>query len=139
MKIRHNHSVQPKSDLLPLMDCMFILLIYFIFSMMMMIVNVAMPLSLPKLEQNNTFKDVYSIQINNDSTIFWNKSGKSISLNSLKIEIQNIIELGHLPAVFISVEKDTPYDTFISVLDLTRWLNLKSVTIDTGMTEKQLN
>ena len=139
MKISHNHSMQTKSDLLPLMDCMFILLIYFIFSMMMMIVNVAMPLSLPKSELNNSFKDVYSIQINNDSTIIWNKSGQSISINGLKNEIQDMIDQGHLPSVFISVENDTPYHTFINVLDLTRWLDLKSITIDTGLTEEPMN
>ena len=139
MKISHNHSLQTKSDLLPLMDCMFILLIYFIFSMMMMIVNVAMPLSLPKSELNNSFKDVYSIQINNDSTIIWNKSGQSISINVLKNEIQDMIDQGHLPSVFISVENDTPYHTFINVLDLTRWLDLKSITIDTGLTEEPMN
>ena len=139
MKIKHKYSLQAKSDLLPLMDCMFILLIYFIFSMMMMIVNVAMPVSLPKLESSNSFKEVYSIQIKNDSSIVWNKSGESISINDLKTEIESIIEFGHLPSVFISVEKDTPYHAFISVLDLTRWLNLKNITIDTGLTEEVMN
>ena len=63
MKITKKVKPNDPPDLLPLMDCMFILLIYFIFSMMMMIINVNIPLSIPKQELEDSNQVIYAIEI----------------------------------------------------------------------------
>ena len=80
MKLKSRQKSKTTSDLLPLMDCMFILLIYFIFSMMMMIINVNIPLLLPKLELEDNNSIVYAIEITEDSRIYWNKVNVPISI-----------------------------------------------------------
>lgn len=135
MKLPKPFKQQPPPDLLPLMDCMFILLIYFIFSMMMMIVNVNIPMSLPKQELEDLSQALYMIEIKNDGSILWNKDTISISYEQLELNIESLIDGGHIPAVFVTTQKDVEYGMFISILDLLRELNITKITLDTGLQE----
>ena len=135
MKINKKNNLNSSPDMLPLMDCMFILLIYFIFSMMMMIINVNIPMSLPKQELEDNDKVIYAIEIKDNDQYYWNKQTILIDYNLLKSNINNVINSGFIPPVFITTDKDVAYSSFIKVLDLLRELNISNIVLDTGLSE----
>ena len=135
MKITKKVKPNAPPDLLPLMDCMFILLIYFIFSMMMMIINVNIPLSIPKQELEDSNQVIYAIEIKKNGSYIWNKEDTPVGFDVLYTNIENLIESGYVPSIFITTDKNVEYGSFINILDMLRELEIKKITLDTGLDE----
>ena len=49
--------------------------------------------------------------------------------------IETLIESGYVPSIFITTEKNVEYGSFINILDMLRELEIKKITLDTGLDE----
>ena len=49
--------------------------------------------------------------------------------------IENLIESGYVPSIFITTDKNVEYGSFINILDMLRELEIKKITLDTGLDE----
>ena len=138
MKFARQQLKQSKQNILPLMDCMFILLIYFIFTMMMMVMAETLPIKLPKLDKTPDDKlTYYSVIVQPQGKILWNKSTTPISIDQLKFEIQKLLEKGYTPKVFLETAYSTDFGYFVDVLDLLRELNILQISIETDIDKKK--
>ena len=138
MKFTGQHVKKAKQDILPLMDCMFILLIYFIFTMMMLVMAETLPMKLPKLDKTPDDKiTYYSVVVQPQGQVLWNKSTTPISMDQLKLEIQKLLEKDYTPKVFLETADGTDFGYFVDVLDLLRELNILQISIETDVEKRE--
>ena len=130
MKIRKKIK-KAESNTLPLMDCMFILLIYFIFSMLSMTIHAGLTIKLPENTQEEILSTkVQSIHLQENETILYNK--KPITLSNLRTELWNK-QLEKEVEVYITSEKKASYQNLIAILDLLRDLSITKIAIETDI------
>ena len=130
MKIRKKIK-KAESNTLPLMDCMFILLIYFIFSMLSMTIHAGLTIKLPENTQEEILSTkVQSIHLQENEIILYNK--KPITLSNLRTELWNK-QLEKEVEVYITSEKKASYQNLIAILDLLRDLSITKIAIETDI------
>ena len=132
-KRRYTEVKSPKSDILPLMDCMFILLIYFVFSMIDMSEHPGIKVDMPAAKTVQNITDPFnSIGINTKGQIFLNK--REITLESLEEELE-IVKLNDMSKkgkrLFVTADRKVNSHVVFKVLEKLRQLNLRSVFIET--------
>lgn len=128
-----------KQDILPLMDCMFILLIYFIFTMMMLVVTETIPMKLPKLDEKEDNKlTYYSVVITKENKVLWNKGTVPISMAGLRGELEALLAKDYVPRVFVEANKEAEFGSMIDVLDILRDLQILQVSIETDVKDEAL-
>lgn len=132
MKIKFNHFENTSGDLLPLMDCMFILLIYFIFSMLDMTSYPGIKVEPPEAYTSSKSTDPYNIINILETGIYLNK--KKITINDLEDELQ-LLDTEDLTLsgkkLYISAHKDTDTHIVFAVLEKLRVLGKKNIFIET--------
>lgn len=139
MKLSNNKMPKAKQDILPLMDCMFILLIYFIFTMMMLVVTETLPMKLPKLDDKEDNKlTYYSIVITKDNKILWNKSKNPVPMAQLRVELETLLAKDYVPRVFVEADKEAEFGSMIDVLDILRELKILQVSIETDVKDEAI-
>ena len=130
MKIK-NKTNKAKSDMLPLMDCMFILLIYFIFSMLSMVLHSGIPIKLPKLEDKTEISNkVYEIKISEKGILSLDK--QLITLPELKIKLKELRKITAKIPIYIASDKNAEFKHSIILLDLMRELKINDVSFETN-------
>lgn len=132
-KGRRGEIKSPKSDILPLMDCMFILLIYFVFSMIDMTEHPGIKVDMPAAKTAQSITDPFnSLGINSKGQIFLNK--RQITLDSLEEELE-IVKLDDVSKkgkrLFVTADRKANSHRVFKVLEKLRQLNLRSVFIET--------
>jgi biopolymer transport protein ExbD len=130
--MRINVPKRKRSDInmLPLMDSMFLLLVFFIYAMMSMVEQQGISMTLPKAATHFlTEREYYTISIDENSQLFFQKKPvtKIILYDTLK-EIQSQYQE---PAFIIHADTTTPHGAVVGVLDMLRELNIESVSFET--------
>ena len=137
MKIKTNHFEKTSGDLLPLMDCMFILLIYFIFSMLDMTSYPGIKIDPPETYTSSKSTDPYNVINILESGVYLNM--KKITINDLENELQ-LLEIEDLTfsgkKIYISASKDTDTHLVFAVLEKLRALGKKNIFIETKKKSK---
>lgn len=129
MKLK-TQSSDIQIDLLPLMDSMFLILVFFVYAMMTMVVHQGLPVDLPKASAALLNQDQYlSISVTKTGTYYLDKS--EISLDSLKAMLTSKKETGQLPRVYINADKKAEHAWIVAILDLLRELEIKKVSFET--------
>ena len=96
-----------------------------------------LPIKLPKLDKTPDDKlTYYSVIVQPQGKILWNKSTTPISIDQLKYEIQKLLEKGYTPKVFLETAHSTDFGYFVDVLDLLRELNILQISIETDIDKK---
>ena len=132
MKLKKRSEKSIKGDLLPLMDCMFILLIYFIFSMLDMTNYPGLKVDIPNANTAQKSTEAFNVITIKDSHIYLNK--EKVSLDQLEVRLQTLaIEdmtaTGKTLHVAAGKEEDT-HNVF-KVLEKLRIIGEKRVYIET--------
>lgn len=116
--------------MIPLIDCMFLLLVFFIYSMLSMTVHRGIQVNLPVSETGQIDRENYiSISITRDKRLFLNK--QEISLSSLLRHLEEEKEHNPDQPVFINADKAVHYQMIIDVLDKVRTAGLSRVSLET--------
>ena len=114
------------------MDCMFILLIYFIFSMLDMSSYPGIKVDPPETYTSSKSTDPYNIINILDSGIYLNK--KKITIDELGDELQ-LLDVDDLTfsgkKIYISASKETDTHLVFTVLEKLRVLGKKNIFIET--------
>jgi biopolymer transport protein ExbD len=112
--------------MLPLVDVIFLLLIFFIYSMVTMVSGNTLQIDLPKAcGNNNSGHGAIVLSIDGQSSVYINK--KPVSFESLPREFEReSLEKGGR-AVFIEGHKKSDLETTVKVISLLRSLGVKEV------------
>ncbi|HIP38870.1 MAG TPA: biopolymer transporter ExbD [Desulfocapsa sulfexigens] len=119
MKIKNRESKPARIEMLPLIDIVFLLLVFFIYAMLSMAVHRGMELDLPESTQAEISKETpLSISIQKGQTgpkIFLGK--QAVPISKLGEELSAANESPKAPQVLIFAERNLPYQQLYIVLD----------------------
>tara|TARA_B100000700_G_C14765809_1_gene724297 strand:- start:69 stop:488 length:420 start_codon:yes stop_codon:yes gene_type:complete len=130
MRIQAQTARRARVDMIPLMDSMFLLLVFFIYAMMSMVFHQGLPLKLPQAASAVMNQEAFvSISINEMGEYFWNKS--AVSQESLNTRLSELAKDTTAPRLFISAAAQTQHQAVIQLLDQIRLHGISKVSFET--------
>lgn len=134
MKLQRKLQRRGRIEMLPLIDIVFLLLVFFIYAMLSMVVHRGIPINLPKastapLDQS----DYLSLSIERGGAIYLDKM--RVTLVELPSQLrQRKEEQPHLK-VFVGGDRAVHYEKVIQVLDVVRQVGISRVALETKWKE----
>ena len=128
MKLRLERK-SARIELIPLVDIIFLLLVFFIYSMLSMAVYRGIPVMLPQAETiESTKEEAVFITVDKKGNVFVDKAitDRDELLGRLRREQAAFPE----KTAIISADGDAPYRAFVDVLDKVRLAGFKKVSIE---------
>jgi len=116
MKLNLYKTKNPRIEMLPLIDVVFLLLVFFIYAMLSMAVHRGLPVVLPDSSTAKIDKKlVLSVSIKSDGTIYIDKH--QVALEDLAETLKD--RAGHEtnPGVLLFADRDISYQKLFKILD----------------------
>ena len=125
---KHKHA---RLEMLPLMDVVFLILVFLIYAMTVMVVQMGMPVSLPTSKSNQPDQQItLAVTIQKDGALWVDKS--PVTLESLPNEIMRKSKdqgSDKEPTVQIFADALLPYQKLFNVLDVLKNAGLKKISL----------
>jgi len=116
MKIAFKAGKKPRIEMLPLIDIVFLLLVFFIYAMLSMAVHKALPVALPNSDTAKIHKQmVLSVTVDSEGVIHVDKD--PVPLQSLAVILKAKAGKTDKPGVLLFADKDLSYQDLFRVLD----------------------
>ena len=133
MKLKTGFEVKKaRIEMIPLIDIVFLLLVFFIYAMLSMVVHRGFKVDLPQATTAEIDKEDYvSITVDKDNRILLNK--EEVLIENLSEEVKTKIKKG--VKVFINGDKEADLGVVINVLDTLRRDEIKEVYFETEPVE----
>ena len=123
------HSKSARIELIPLIDIIFLLLVFFIYSMLSMVVYRGIPVQLPEADSvEKQTDDVLAITINADGGIFVDR--EKVSRMELISVLKELRAAAPDRGVIISGHGEVDYRVFVEVLDKVRIAGFNQVSME---------
>jgi biopolymer transport protein ExbD len=134
MKLKTGFEVKKaRIEMIPLIDIVFLLLVFFIYAMLSMVIHRGFKVDLPQATTAEIDrKDYLSITVDKDNRILLNK--EEILLENLSDEV--IAKAVKGTKIFINGDKEADLGVVINVLDTLRKDEIKEVYFETKPVEK---
>ncbi len=130
MRLKEQPMRRGRIEMIPLIDVVFLLLIFFIYAMLSMTIHKGIPVLLPKAKTSLIDKEEYlSISITRDHRIFLDE--REVSMEGLLQRLRERREGKPQVRVFISGDRRVPYEWVVRVLDTVRASGLRKVSLET--------
>jgi biopolymer transport protein ExbD len=129
MKINLNlRRKGPRIEMIPLIDIVFLLLVFFIYAMLSMVVHRGFKVDLPQATTAEIDKEDYvAITVDKDNRILLNK--EIVHIENLSEEVKRKLKKG--VKIFINGDKEADLGVVINVLDTLRRDEIKEVYFET--------
>jgi len=128
MKVDFQTSKKVRIEMLPLIDIVFLLLVFFIFAMLSMAVHRGLPILLPTSSSANIDKSlVFSVSIQSDGTLYVDK--EQIALNDLAAVLKRKTGANKDPGVLLFAERSLSYQSLFRVLDQIRMADIYRISL----------
>ena len=136
MKVNLNVERKARIEMLPLIDIVFLLLVFFIYAMLSMAVHHGLPVVLPNSSTAKIDKDlVLSVTVKEDGTIYVDKE---------QVGLQNLAEFLKIRAggqtqsgVLLFADHSLSYQKLIRVLDQIRIAGLNRISLQAEADKQQ--
>jgi biopolymer transport protein ExbD len=128
MKLNQIPTRKPRIEMLPFMDCVFLLLVYFVYSMLSMAVHRGVTLALPtsalaKIDQQL----VLSVSIKADGSVYLDK--EAIEPGALVDALAARAKDQPDPGVLLFADKDIAYQKLFQILDIIQKAGIERVSL----------
>jgi biopolymer transport protein ExbD len=128
MKVALPERRKSRIEMLPLIDIVFLLLVFFIYAMLSMAVHRGMPVILPTSSTVKIDKHlILSVTVRGDGSIFLDK--EPISLKDLKGALQEAARNRKETGVLLFADKAVPYQELFRVLDQIRMAGINRISL----------
>jgi biopolymer transport protein ExbD len=128
MKVNLQGVRKPRIEMLPLIDMVFLLLVFFIYGMLSMAIHRGLPVMLPVSSTAPVEKDlVLSVTVRSDGNIFLDK--KEVTLEELSSRLTERGGENKIFGVLLFADRDLPYQRLFRVLDQIRKAGLTRVSL----------
>ncbi|MDH3974647.1 MAG: biopolymer transporter ExbD [Deltaproteobacteria bacterium] len=126
---RKQRAVVPP-DITPLIDVVFLLLIFFMLSTTF-IINPGININLPKssAEEIKMEKQKVIVTISKDGEIY--VEDKKIDMNILRVILNDMVKTSKESTVIISADEDTSHGIVVSVMDMAKLSGVTRLAIET--------
>ena len=130
MRLRSGYEHRrARVEMIPLIDCIFLVFVFFIYGMLSMVVHRGISVALPAASTAQTDKrDYISITIAEDNTIYFDKQKVEAAVLPGRVKAA-MLEKGEAP-VFVSGDERADLGVAIEVLDLLRQSGIKEVSFE---------
>ncbi|MGD9134188.1 MAG: biopolymer transporter ExbD [Desulfobacterales bacterium] len=134
MKVDLPASKKARIEMLPLIDIVFLLLVFFIYAMLSMAVHRGLPVELPLSTTAEIDKKlILSVTIKADEAIYVDK--ERVALADLTQVLQNKAGKTREPGVLVFADRALPYQMIYNVLDKIRLAGLSRISLQADFEE----
>ncbi|MFH1383854.1 MAG: biopolymer transporter ExbD [Candidatus Omnitrophota bacterium] len=135
MKIRRRAIRKARVEMIPLIDSVFLILVFFIYAFLSMTVHRGLTVELPRAAVSIIDKKEYcAITVTKDDELFFNK--QPITLPLLRDALQERLLRDPEVRVYINGDKGARHGTVVSVLDAVKSAGIEKVSIETEEKDK---
>jgi len=128
MKVNLQTVKRARIEMLPLIDIVFLLLVFFIYAMLSMAVHRGLPVVLPTSSTAKIDKHlIVSVTIKTDGTIYLDK--EKMSLENLERALRQRAMRRKETGVLLFADRNLPYQTLFRVLDQIRIAGLNRISL----------
>ena len=128
MKVNIQTVKKARIEMLPLIDIVFLLLVFFIYAMLSMAVHRGLPVILPTSSTAKIDKHlILSVTIRADGTIYLDK--KRISLENLESALRQRTGDMKETGVLLFADRNLPYQKLFRVLDQIRMAGVSRISL----------
>ena len=121
---------KPRIEIIPMIDTMFFLLVFFMIATLAMTIQHGMPVSLPTAESStDTMAEHVSLTLTREGRLYYNK--EAITLQELEMRLANLRQSSSDPSLLINADEQVPHGRVIKVMDLIRLSGITSMGIAT--------
>jgi biopolymer transport protein ExbD len=134
MKVQLSAPKKARIEMLPLIDIVFLLLVFFIYAMLSMAVHRGLPVELPLSTTAEVDKKlILSVTVKADETIYVDKEW--IALADLTQVLQSKAAGTREPGVLVFADRVLPYQMIYNVLDKIRQAGLSRISLQADFKE----
>ena len=128
MKVNLNAVKKARIEILPLIDIVFLLLVFFIYAMLSMAVHRGLPVVLPTSSTAKIDKHlILSVTVREDGTIFLDK--EQILLQDLRDALETKAGEEEETGVLLFADRSVSYQALFQVLDQIRLAGLSKISL----------
>lgn len=121
---------KPRIEIIPMIDTMFFLLVFFMIATLAMTIQHGMPVSLPTAESStDKIAEHVSLTLTREGRLYYNK--EAITLQELEMRLANLRQSFSEPSLLINADEQVPHGRVIKVMDLIRLSGITSMGIAT--------
>jgi biopolymer transport protein ExbD len=136
MKLNLHATKKARIEMLPLIDIVFLLLVFFIYAMLSMAVHRGLPVVLPSSATAAvTQKPALSVTVKADGSIYVDKT--RVSMSQLKAMLQEKTAGDKDPGVLLFAEKTLSYQKLFQILDQIRLANIHRISLQAEVESQQ--
>lgn len=120
--------------MLPMIDIVFLLLVFFIYAMLSMAVHRGLPVNLPASKTVKVDRKlILAVTVKADGSVFVNK--EPVSLDRLTTLLQVKTTGQEQPGVLLFADRSLPYQSLFEVLDRIRQAGLNRISLQAELDE----
>lgn len=128
MRVPRHDSRKARIEIIPMIDIIFFLLVFFMISTLSMTINRGLPVTLPKAASSQKdLRDSFTITVTQDGTLFLNKEPTTLSAlgQRVKAGLDQEPEL----VVIISADDQALHGAIVAVMDEVRLAGVSRLAI----------
>ena len=125
---KNKFKLTPRFELTPLIDVIFILVLFFAVSTSFQQERKGLDLTLPTALAVEKPKESITISIDRNQRVYWN--GSPIAQNNIALQVQQAVAKKPDQKIILQADKNTPYVRIISVLDAIRSSGCSNVMLE---------
>ena len=136
MKLNLYTDRKARIEMLPLIDIVFLLLVFFIYAMLSMAVHRGLPIVLPTSSSANIEKRlILSITVKSDGSIYLEK--RRIGLNRLATVLKKKAQTESEKGVLLFADRNLPYQKLFQVLDQIKTAGITKISLQAEKSKQQ--
>jgi len=130
MRIPRLPRKKARIEIIPMIDTMFFLLVFFMVATLSMTLQRGMPVNLPSSASAKAdIPDTVSISVTADGAVFVNK--EAVPVQDLRDRLRGVQQAGTEPSVVVNADEAVRYGLVVQVLDAVKQAGLTKLAIAT--------
>ena len=128
MKVNFNSGKRPLIEMLPLIDIVFLLLVFFIYAMLSMAVHRGLPVILPTSVSSKIDKElILSVTAKSNGMIYVDK--EQVDLDNLAAFLKTKSELNRETGILLFADRSLSYQNLFRVLDQIKMADIHRISL----------
>lgn len=128
MKVNFQTSKKVRIEMLPLIDIVFLLLVFFIYAMLSMAVHRGLPVLLPSSVSAKIDKElIFSVTVKSDGTLYVDK--EQVSLNDLASFLKTKSAPEKEVGILLFADRSLSYQNLFQVLDQIKMAGIHRISL----------
>ena len=130
MRFPSTAKKKARIEIIPMIDTMFFLLVFFMIATLSMTIQHGMPVNLPEASSStDKISQPISLTITEQGDLFFNK--EAITLSLLNARLQSLVQENPEPSIVINADEQVTHGRVIKVMDMIRLHGIHNMAIAT--------